>query len=128
MLSLITPGEEGWFTEVYGKDRRFVMYPCQNNKLMNFVAFIPNEAANATSADWSQHGNKATVLKAFDSFFPVAQKLLSHAPDEMKMWQLYDMEAMSTWTNDCLVLIGDAAHPFLPCKPAFHHLIAWANP
>lgn len=35
-------GGDGWFTEVSGVDRRFVMYPCRSNSMMNFVAFVPN--------------------------------------------------------------------------------------
>ena len=104
------------------------MYPCNNNELMNFAAFIPNKEANAKGSDWNQQGNKAAVLKAFDKFSAAAQKLLSHAPEEMRMWQMYDMNTMSAWTNDRVALIGDAAHPFLPCKPLCYQFKAWANP
>lgn len=65
---------------------------------MNFAAFVPNDEANAFGAgrhlsfnrpmihvslrslDWNQQGNRATVLKAFDSLFLAARKLLSYAP------------------------------------------------
>jgi 2-polyprenyl-6-methoxyphenol hydroxylase-like FAD-dependent oxidoreductase len=33
---------------------------------------------------------------------------------ELKLWTLLDMDRISTWHKDRLVLLGDAAHPFLP--------------
>ena len=33
---------------------------------------------------------------------------------ELKVWTLLDMERIPTWHKDRLVLLGDAAHPFLP--------------
>jgi len=38
----------------------------------------------------------------------------------MKVWDLLDMDVIPTWNKNRLVLIGDAAHPFLPCTlPSF---------
>jgi 2-polyprenyl-6-methoxyphenol hydroxylase-like FAD-dependent oxidoreductase len=34
----------------------------------------------------------------------------------LKAWELLDMDVLSTWVNDRLALLGDAAHPFLPRK------------
>lgn len=42
--------------------------------------------------------------------------IVSHASEDVGLWTLHDMQSLSTWTKDCLVLIGDAAHPFLPCE------------
>lgn len=35
-------------------------------------------------------------------------------PETIKLWKLYDRKALSTWINGSAVLLGDAAHPFLP--------------
>ena len=44
-------------------------------------------------------------------------KLLSMADEEtLKVWELLDMEQLPSWTEEKLVLIGDAAHPFTPRK------------
>lgn len=34
---------DGFMTLWYGDDRRLVMYPCENNTIMNFVAIHPSE-------------------------------------------------------------------------------------
>lgn len=108
--------KEGWFGQVCENDRRFVMYPCRNNTEMNFAAFIPNEEADGPGRDWNRWGMKSTVTKAFSNLFPAARKLLSYAPEDVRTWQLYDMGDLRTWTSGRVALIGDAAHPFLPCE------------
>lgn len=100
--------EEGWFGQVCENNRRFIMYPCRNNTEMNFAAFVPSEEANASGGDWNQKGSKAKVLKAFRNFFPAAKKLISYAPEDIRMWQLYDMSTLHHWTRGRVALIGDA--------------------
>lgn len=34
----------------------------------------------------------------------------------LKVWSLLDMGRIPTWFNKRVVLLGDAAHPFLPRK------------
>jgi hypothetical protein len=34
----------------------------------------------------------------------------------LRVWQLVDMDTLETWTNKRLALLGDAAHPLLPCE------------
>ena len=106
--------------------------------MMNFVAFVPNAESSAsgagkdfplpkklagllTGSDWNQESNKSLILKAFENFFPEARKMLSYAPDEIPSWQLYDMETLQHWSKGRLAVIGDAAHPFLPCR-AYQYL------
>lgn len=69
-----------------------------------------------TTTDWHQEDNKHTLLKVFERFAPEQRKLLSLAPDKIKAWQLYDMDTLKTWSKGRLAVIGDAAHPFLPCQ------------
>jgi hypothetical protein len=35
----------------YGSDRRIVMYPCNNNELLNFVCIHPDTESHATKSD-----------------------------------------------------------------------------
>lgn len=43
--------------------------------------------------------------------------MLEMAPDNgVKIWDLLDMELEDTIIKGKAVLIGDAAHPFLPCE------------
>lgn len=64
----------------------------------------------------SEVGSRDQLLQSFSSFCPAVQRIISYAGSDVKVWQLLDMESLPTWTSENLVLIGDAAHPFLPCK------------
>ena len=61
-------------------------------------------------------------MKAYESHGAASRKLLSSAPEDVSLWVLYDMPALRTWVKGRLALLGDAAHPFLPCKttPSAH--------
>jgi salicylate hydroxylase len=60
------------------------------------------------------------LIKSFEQFCPSVKKIISLASEDVGLWTLHDMQSLPTWTKDHLVLIGDAAHPFLPCG-----LIPW---
>ncbi|KAF5657668.1 salicylate hydroxylase [Fusarium heterosporum] len=100
----------------YGSDRRVVMYPCDDNKMFNFVCIHPREESDPGSTeDWSTTANMSILLKVYRDFDAALLKLLGKAnPDSLKVWELLDMEVLSNWTNGKLALLGDAAHPFLP--------------
>jgi 2-polyprenyl-6-methoxyphenol hydroxylase-like FAD-dependent oxidoreductase len=113
---------EGELLMFMGQDRRIVIYPTSNNTLLNFVNIhptsesqVPSEEPN--SSDWQNDGNKNKMLQIYKDFDPAVLKLLAMADEEtLKVWELLDMEQLPTWTEDKLVLIGDAAHPFTPRK------------
>lgn len=137
--------EDSWFSEISETDRRVVLYGCRNNTMINVIAFIPNAEASATGhgregislvfrsmsmlilgvdIDWNQPGEKETMLKAFASWYSAARKLLAYAPDDLRVWQLFDMPTLGHWTKGRLAVIGDAAHPFLPCESHSSRLLA----
>lgn len=60
------------------------------------------------------------MLEQFKDFHPDVLALLQKA-DGVKFWPLFDMQTLGTWVNGKAALLGDAAHPFLPCK-IFCHL------
>ncbi len=67
--------------------------------------------------DWKKTGHKDELLKAFERFGPGVQQILELAPEEKLMcWDLQDMEELPKWTQQYVALVGDAAHPLLPCK------------
>lgn len=107
-------GHDGYFGELTGVDRRMIYYPCDDNKTFNFAVFIPSEESNAEGSDYNQQGNKALLQEAFSGFCEVARKILEMAPDDLKVWDLYDMAPMTSWTSGKLALMGDAAHPGVP--------------
>ncbi|GAM41708.1 hypothetical protein TCE0_042r15031 [Talaromyces pinophilus] len=108
-------GEQSmWF----GVDRRVIMYPTSNNSILNFNIIHPDEESaseTAGSDTWNQSANLDLMLKIFSSFSPAIVKLLSKAePESVRVWKLLDMDPLPKFNESRLVLIGDAAHPFLP--------------
>jgi 2-polyprenyl-6-methoxyphenol hydroxylase-like FAD-dependent oxidoreductase len=105
---------------IFGRDRRVVVYPTSNNTLLNFVCIHPTtesqvQSEEPGSSDWQNQGNIQKMLEVYKDFEPAVLKLLGMADEEtLKVWELLDMEQLPTWTEEKLVLIGDAAHPFTP--------------
>ena len=120
----------------YGQDRRVIMYPCDANRQLNFVCIHPREESDVDQASgewllletdstqrltkqpgWSTEANKIKLLEVYKDFDPSLIALLDKAEAKsLKAWELLDMDVLSTWVNDRLALLGDAAHPFLPRK------------
>lgn len=104
----------GTFSIAIGCDRRIVMYPTSDNTLLNFLCIHPESESNAGD-DWNTETNRKALLDVYKNFSADFQNLLSKAnPESLKLWKLLDMENLPTWINSHFVLIGDAAHPFLP--------------
>ncbi|KAJ5807698.1 Monooxygenase FAD-binding [Penicillium robsamsonii] len=108
--------DTGVFIEWASDDRRLVAYPCSDSKILNLCAFVPlhEVQADGQSDSWQAAGDKATIVKAFSKFSPGVQQIIASADRNLKVWDLYDMEALPTWTRDHAALLGDAAHPFQP--------------
>jgi 2-polyprenyl-6-methoxyphenol hydroxylase-like FAD-dependent oxidoreductase len=120
--------KEGHLLMIFAKDRRVVVYPTSDNTLLNFVNIHPTAESQVNegepgSSDWQNQGNIGKMLEVFKDFEPAVVKLLGMAEEEtLKVWELLDMEQMPSWTEQKLVLIGDAAHPFTPRKST----VLWA--
>ncbi|KAF2083822.1 FAD-binding domain-containing protein [Saccharata proteae CBS 121410] len=99
-----------------GRDRRVVMYPCNNNTLMNFVCIHPASCSESGDiGNYNQGGHKNKLLEIYTGWDPSLIALLEKAdPDSLKVWELLDMDPLPTWVSGRLCLLGDAAHPFLP--------------
>nr|POE96974.1 fad-dependent monooxygenase ops4 [Quercus suber] len=100
---------DGYFCAISSNDQRMVLYPCRDNTVMNLAAFLPDEKVHLEEGET----NKDFLKRAFSSFGKGPRRLLDYA-DEAKVWPLMTMDVMPEWNKDRLVLIGDAAHPFLP--------------
>jgi 2-polyprenyl-6-methoxyphenol hydroxylase-like FAD-dependent oxidoreductase len=114
--------QEGHLVMIFAHDRRIVVYPTSDDTLLNFVCIHPTSESQINpqepgSSDWQNQGNLSKMLEVYRDFEPAVLKLLSMADEEtLKVWELLDMEQLPTWTEEKLVLIGDAAHPFTPRK------------
>jgi len=103
------------------EERRVVIYPCDNNKLLNFVCIHPETdtptTIDPTGDSYNQQIGKDALLDVYKHFNPQVKKLLEKAdPQTLKLWPLLDMDALPTWVEDRLAILGDAAHPFLPYR------------
>ncbi|KAI5361637.1 Putative FAD-binding domain, FAD/NAD(P)-binding domain superfamily [Septoria linicola] len=108
----------GYLTMWIGDDRRLVMYPCNNNTMMNFVAIHPSEeSANDITGQggWQELGSKERLLQIYHTLAsPVPEILAKADSSKLKVWNLLDMDKVPSFINGKLAVIGDAAHPFLP--------------
>ncbi|KAL4882173.1 hypothetical protein BJY04DRAFT_227367 [Aspergillus karnatakaensis] len=93
---------------------RLVMYPCSNNEVLNLVAFMPTELVGNLGEGWEVSGNKPALVSGFSSFCPAVREVVGRAGSDLKVWQLYDMEALPYYVTGHVALTGDAAHPFQP--------------
>lgn len=107
-----------WFAD----DRRIVMYPVNDNELLNFICIHPESESHGDGVEWSQKADVTQLLKVYQNFHSEAQALLKKAdPETLKVWKLLDMEVLPEWTKGRLALLGDAAHPFMP-RVYPHHM------
>lgn len=71
--------------------------------------------SSPAATGYDQSANKKQLLGHFDGFAPSVLRMLDKTPeDAIKVWDLLDMELQASLIKDRGVLIGDAAHPFLP--------------
>ncbi|KNG90583.1 zeaxanthin epoxidase [Aspergillus nomiae NRRL 13137] len=102
---------------VIGQDRRLVMGPARNGSVYGVVALVPDERMNESSKDtsWTTKGDRGKMLDTFSNFPTWAQRPLLSAK-EVGLWQLRDLDPLSTWCRGRVLLIGDAAHAMLPTQ------------
>ena len=58
---------------------------------------------------------KQDALDRIQGFHPSLHRLLDHCnEDDLYLWNCVDRDALPTYHNDSLIIVGDAAHPMLP--------------
>lgn len=64
---------------------------------------------------YDQRASKKQLIGHFKSWSEPVLRLLDTAPDDgVMLWDLLDMELLPNLIKGKALLIGDAAHPFLP--------------
>ncbi|KAF7588589.1 hypothetical protein BBP40_005474 [Aspergillus hancockii] len=107
-------GDPGVFMEWAADDRRLVAYPCSDSKIFNLCGFMPTAESGRSGEGWQAAGDKATLAQGFAGFAPSVRRLIEAAGDDLKVWELFDMERLPTWVRGRAALVGDSAHPFQP--------------
>ena len=95
-----------------GPGKHFVHVYVRND-LINFVAVLEQDAW--TKESWSERGEVADVLAAFQGWHPQVRAILSEV-DETYLWGLFDRKPMAHWSVGRVTLLGDSCHPMLPFK------------
>jgi salicylate hydroxylase len=94
-----------------GPGRHFVHYFVRRGSLLNFVGAVEQDAWRRES--WSERGEVADALAAFDGFHPQVGAILESA-EETFVWGLFDRPPLARWSVGRVTLLGDACHPMLP--------------
>lgn len=98
------------------RDRRMVVYPCRNGKLLNIVAMHPSDDAGLDSeSSWLAGGRVEELLDVYKEFGPELIEMCKIGED-LKLWSLATRDPPTKFWKGRTVLLGDAAHPMLPRK------------
>jgi len=96
----------------WGPDRHIVSYKINPRRdEMYFIASTPEPGFRIES--WSATGRLDELRSAFAGFHADARIILDCCP-EVRKWALVEREPLARWSEDRIVLIGDACHPMLP--------------
>jgi len=96
----------------WGPDRHIVSYKVDPYRHeLYFIASTPEP--DFTIESWSAKGNVGQLREAFAGFHPKARVIVDSCP-EVRKWALLERDPLPRWTEDRIVLIGDACHPMLP--------------
>jgi len=99
-----------------GERRHIIAYPVSDKQIYNPSSAQPDSnIAAATNATYTTKGSKAAMLKVYEDFCPLVQRMLNLVPDgEVCEWKLRVHKPLVTWVHGSVALVGDACHPTLP--------------
>jgi 2-polyprenyl-6-methoxyphenol hydroxylase-like FAD-dependent oxidoreductase len=106
----ITPARTKW----WGPDRHMVVYyvTAARDELY-FVTSVPESAEWMTPESWSAKGDLDELRAAYAGFHPEVQAVLDATPEVYK-WALFERDPLPRWSEERVVLLGDACHPMTP--------------
>jgi len=104
-------GIEKQSTAVMGPRLSIVFYYVSGGRRINWVAI--GAGNNDKRESWSQTASKEDVQKSFTGWYGHARGLVD-LTDQLFVTALHDREALPTWINGRVALMGDAAHAMLP--------------
>ena len=94
-----------------GPGRHFVHYFVSAQQLVNFVAVI--EQDTWTREAWTDRGELADALAAFDDWHPQVRAIINFVDDTF-VWALVDRPPLPRWSAGRVTLLGDACHAMVP--------------
>jgi salicylate hydroxylase len=94
-----------------GSGRHLVSYPLRGGRMVNLVAV--EERDDWAAEGWVQADDPANLRAAFAAFKGDAARMLEEVSQVM-LWGLHLHPVAGRWHQECVALLGDAAHPTLP--------------
>lgn len=101
----------GWL----GRDIHFLASALKNGTEMSWV--FTHKDDRDVDEGWSEPGNHEDACRILEGWDPIVHTMVKLTPpDKMVDWKLVYRDPLPTWVSPeaRTVLIGDAAHPFLP--------------
>jgi len=95
-----------------GPGRHVVHYPVSGGELVNVVAIAP--AGDYATESWTATATVEEFLAEFDGWDGRLTSLIKAARTPGR-WALLIRQPLHRWTWGPVTLLGDAAHPMLPC-------------
>jgi salicylate hydroxylase/6-hydroxynicotinate 3-monooxygenase len=101
-------------TKWWGPDRHIVIYYTNADRSeLYFVTSVPESAEWLTRESWSAKGDVQELREAYRGFHSDVRTVLDACPDCHK-WAILEREPLHRWSEERVVLLGDAAHPMTP--------------
>lgn len=88
-----------------------VHYPVRGGREVNIVAILED---GWRERGWSEAGDVGWINRHLHDWHPEIRKLVGSAENWLR-WSLFDRAPDWKWTRGPVALMGDAAHPMLPC-------------
>lgn len=94
-----------------GPGRHAVTYRIRRGELINFVGVVETDRWRGES--WDQLGDPLDLAADFGDWAPPIPDIIASASNCF-VWALFDRDPLPTWSEDRVVLLGDACHPMPP--------------
>lgn len=99
-------------TKWWGPDRHIVMYYVTARRdEVYFVTSLPEP--DWTTESWSATGDLGHLRASFEGFHDQVRAVLAACPKVHK-WAIIERDPLPRWSQDRMVLLGDACHPMTP--------------
>lgn len=96
-----------------GPDAHIVHYPLRDASIISAVAIV-EDGEDASARPESLSGEQLVRAIGFDRWDTDLRALLEAAPS-WRRWPLFGRPELTHWSRGRVTLLGDAAHPMIPC-------------
>jgi len=96
-----------------GPNKHIVEYTVKSGRFKNYVAI--SNVKDWHEEGWAVRSSIDQALAEFKDWHSDVRNIISATPqDECYKWGLFDRNPLSTWSENRVTILGDAAHPMLP--------------